>query len=96
MGKAEIFNVFCASAFKMDDGLCRSQHLDMKDHGCRNNNLSIKPELEWDLLLQVYAYKSMEPGGINPRILKELAGVITKHLSMTLEGSWKSGELPAN
>lgn len=88
-----MINTFCASAFNTDNGLCRYQCPDLKEHGCRSDNLPVNPELEWDFLLQ-NLYKSMVPGRIHPGILKELPGVITKHLSMTFEGCWKSGELP--
>ncbi|KAJ7400469.1 hypothetical protein BTVI_105269 [Pitangus sulphuratus] len=41
-------------------------------------------------------YESMGPDEIHHRILKELADVITKPLSMIFEQSWESGEVPAD
>ncbi|KAJ7410300.1 hypothetical protein BTVI_53886 [Pitangus sulphuratus] len=41
-------------------------------------------------------YKSVGPDGIHPKILKELADVIAKSLSMIFEQSWESGELSAD
>ncbi|KAJ7425706.1 hypothetical protein WISP_22348 [Willisornis vidua] len=40
--------------------------------------------------------KSVKPDGIHPRILKELADVITKPLLMIFEHSWESWEVPAD
>ncbi|KAJ7410017.1 LINE-1 reverse transcriptase [Willisornis vidua] len=65
------------------DGPRRSQYPELEDHDCENDQLSVNPEIVWDLLLQLDPYKSM---GL---ILQELADVITKPLSMTSEQSWK-------
>ncbi|KAJ7410320.1 hypothetical protein WISP_109173 [Willisornis vidua] len=46
------------------------------------------PELAQDLLFQLDAYRSIEPDGIHPRILKELTDVIKKPLSI-FEWSWE-------
>ncbi|KAJ7400179.1 RNA-directed DNA polymerase from mobile element jockey [Pitangus sulphuratus] len=41
-------------------------------------------------------YKSMRSYEIHPRILKELADVIAKPVSMIFEQSWESREVPAD
>ncbi|KFP46361.1 RNA-directed DNA polymerase from mobile element jockey, partial [Cathartes aura] len=53
-------------------------------------------ELVQDLLLHLNAHKSMGPDGIHPRVLKELADVIARPLSVIYQWSWESGEVPVN
>ncbi|KFV78523.1 hypothetical protein N308_05958, partial [Struthio camelus australis] len=47
-----------------------------------------------DLLSKLDIHKSMGPDGMHPRVLRELADVITRPLSIIMERSWRSGELP--
>ncbi|KAJ7404159.1 hypothetical protein WISP_147211 [Willisornis vidua] len=90
--KAEAFDTFFASLFNMDDGPRGSQCPELEDHDCENDELPVNPETVLNLLLQLDHYHSMGPDGIHPRILKELADVITKSLSMIFEQSWESRE----
>ncbi|KAJ7407616.1 RNA-directed DNA polymerase from mobile element jockey [Pitangus sulphuratus] len=79
----------------MDDGSRGSQCPELEDHGCENDQLPVKPEMVWELLLQLDPYKSMGPDGIHSRSLKELADVIKKPL-LIFQQSWESGEVPAH
>ncbi|KAJ7406026.1 hypothetical protein WISP_136303 [Willisornis vidua] len=85
--KAEVFNAFFSSVFNMDEGPRRPQCPELEDHDCENYQLPVNPEIVQDLLLQLDPYKCMGPDEIHPRILKELAHVIAKSLSMIFEHS---------
>lgn len=56
----------------MDDGSGGSQCPEPKGiaHECKNDQRPADPEILWNLLLQMDPYKSMEPDGVHPRILK--------------------------
>ncbi|KAJ7419199.1 hypothetical protein WISP_55348 [Willisornis vidua] len=88
--KAEVFNAFFASVCNMDDGPRGSQCPGLEDHDCENDQFPVDPEIVWDLLLELDPYKSKGPDGIHPRILKELADVIAKPLTMIFKGPWKT------
>ncbi|KAJ7421822.1 hypothetical protein WISP_41051 [Willisornis vidua] len=96
IGKAEVFNDFLASVFNTDDEPRGSQCPELEDHDCENDRIPTNPEIARDLLLQLDPYKSLGPDKIHPRILKRLAGVIAKSLSMILEQFCESGEVPAD
>ncbi|KFM12913.1 hypothetical protein AS27_00888, partial [Aptenodytes forsteri] len=47
-----------------------------------------------DLLRHLDAHKSQVPDGIHPRVLRELAEVLAKPLSIIYQQSWLTGEVP--
>ncbi|KFP86132.1 RNA-directed DNA polymerase from mobile element jockey, partial [Apaloderma vittatum] len=49
-----------------------------------------------DYLKKIKVYKSMGPDEIHPRVLKELAGEVAGLLSIIFDGSWQSGDVPAD
>ncbi|KAK4820579.1 hypothetical protein QYF61_001819 [Mycteria americana] len=49
-----------------------------------------------DLLHHLDTHKSMGPDGIHPRVLRELAEVLTKPLPILYQQSWLTGEVPVD
>ncbi|KFQ22767.1 hypothetical protein N331_12662, partial [Merops nubicus] len=49
-----------------------------------------------DLLHHLDIYQSVGPGGLHPRVLKELADELTKPLLMIYWKSWLTGEVPVD
>ncbi|KFP75099.1 hypothetical protein N311_07134, partial [Apaloderma vittatum] len=53
-------------------------------------------EIVTDLLQHLDVHKSIGPDGMHPRVLKDLAAVITKPLSIIYQQSWLTGEVPSD
>lgn len=96
--KAKVLNAFFASVF--NSKTCYSlgtQPPALVDRDGEQNRLCmIHDEMVLDLLQKLDAHKSMGPDGLHPRVLRELADVVAKLLSIILWQSWLTGDVPAD
>ncbi|KAK4818546.1 hypothetical protein QYF61_014489 [Mycteria americana] len=89
--KAEVLNAFFVSVFNS------TQPPELEDRdGEQNEAPRIQGEMVSDLLHHSDTHKSMGPDGIHPRVLRELAEVLTKPLSILYQQSWLTGEVPVD
>ncbi|KAK4822019.1 hypothetical protein QYF61_006867, partial [Mycteria americana] len=96
--KAEVLNAFFASVFNSRANCSlATQPLELEDRdGDQNGAPIIQGEMVSDLLHHLDIHKSMGPDEIHPRVLKELADVLTKPLSIIYQQSWLTGEVPVD
>ncbi|KAK4822092.1 hypothetical protein QYF61_009792 [Mycteria americana] len=96
--KAELLNAFFASVFNSRANCSLgTQPPESEDRdGDQNGDPIIQGEMVSDLLHHLDIHKSMGPDEIHPRILKEVADVLTKPLSIIYQQSWLTGEVPVD
>ena len=93
--KAEVLNVFFASVFNSET--CYSlgtQPPALVDRdGEQNKPCMIHDQIVLDLLQKLDDHKSMRPDGLHPRVLRELADVVAKPLTIVFRQSWLTGDV---
>ncbi|KAK4822567.1 LOW QUALITY PROTEIN: hypothetical protein QYF61_016136 [Mycteria americana] len=96
--KAEVLNAYFASVFNSRANCSLgTQPLELEDRDRDQNGAPIiQGEMVSDLLHHLDTHKSMGPDEIHPRVLKELADVLTKTLSIIYQQSWLTGEVPVD
>ena len=73
----------------------KSQALEVREEACRKDDFPlVEEDCVRDRLSNLDAHKSMGPDGMHPRVLRELADVITEPFFTIFERPWRTGEVP--
>ncbi|GAB0183184.1 mitochondrial enolase superfamily member 1 [Grus japonensis] len=93
--KAELLNAFFALIFTAKAGPQESQTLEVGEKVWRKEDFPlVKEDQVRDHLGKLDTHKCMGLDGMHSQVLKELADVIAKPLSIIFERSWRIGEVP--
>uniref|UniRef100_A0A803TJS6 Reverse transcriptase domain-containing protein n=1 Tax=Anolis carolinensis TaxID=28377 RepID=A0A803TJS6_ANOCA len=92
--KAELLNTFFASVFSQ-----KESHLQLQQHGMDIGVGKIQPQIGKQVVKEHLAalkkFKSPGPDQLHPRVLKELAEVISEPLTIIFKSSWRKGRSPS-
>ena len=93
--KAKMLNTFFALVFTSKTAPWDSWTLEGRKRVWETESFSVVEEgVVQERLGGMHVHRSMGPDGMHPRVLRELAKVIAKPLSIISDGSWRTGEVP--
>ncbi|PKU44748.1 rna-directed dna polymerase from mobile element jockey- hypothetical protein [Limosa lapponica baueri] len=92
---AELLNAFLASVFTAQASPQVSQTVEVTDKVWMMEDFSLVEAVQVkEQLSKLDIWKSMDHGGMHPRVLRDLTEVIAGPLSIIFERSWRTGEVP--